>query len=409
MNEMLVNEILLADSIVNACGAVGLAATLATLRRRDPRGAGTRTINAALLVVIGLLATRAAAWWSGSFLFESLSVAIAALLPLGALLITESFLRRHAPRALKAAAAGAAVLLMLGALAGFAASPVLAGLLAAAQVLAFAGCAWLIMTRDKASLTPPENAALDRLAVAAIAIVPFLLTDFRSLVPDVPVRLGGFAALLAGFLMLHNAGGAENWRQTAALLAARLAGGAALGLALAAMAGERDAAACLRFAVVATAGVFAIAMAVEVLRQGFERSSPDVLSALATTAGGARADVLAQLRAHPVFAAARELPPEALVPFDPEMLTGFLAAHPVLRLTDAPWGRPATDPAVERARSLLLTHEATHLLVLEPAPLRLVSLSLPPAAADPAAETAIALARRILAAAHREPAPGPAP
>jgi hypothetical protein len=399
------SNILLADSIVNACGAVGLAATLITLRRRDPRGEATRIVRVALLVVIALLGARAIAWWSGSFLFESLSVAIAALLPLGALLITESFLRRHAPPALKAVVSLAAMTLMLFALLGFAASSLVLVSLALAQVFAFLACAWLILSRDQASLTAAENDALNRLALAAIIIVPFLLTDFRSLMPDVPVRLGGVAALLAGFLMLHSAGGAESARQTAALLFARVGGGAILGLVLAAMAGETDSLAYLRFAVVTMAGVFAIAMAVEALRQGFDRTSPGVLGALATIDGGGCGDMIEKLHAHPVFTSMQELSPDGLAPFDPDLLMGFFDDNPVSRLADFPWGRDATNPAAERVRSLLLTHEATHLLVLQAKPLRLVSLSLPPALADPATETAIALARRILATAGTKETP----
>ena len=46
------NPGLVADSIVDLCGALGLAVAMVTLRRRDPRGALTKRF----LVAMGLVA-----------------------------------------------------------------------------------------------------------------------------------------------------------------------------------------------------------------------------------------------------------------------------------------------------------------------------------------------------------------
>ena len=52
MNGGFANPALVADSIVDICGALGLAVAMLTLRRRDPRGA----LTTRFLVAMGLVA-----------------------------------------------------------------------------------------------------------------------------------------------------------------------------------------------------------------------------------------------------------------------------------------------------------------------------------------------------------------
>jgi hypothetical protein len=400
---------LIADSIVNACGALGVAIAWLTLRRRDPDGAWTRVINTVLLVVLGLLFTRAVAWWTGSHAIENLSLVFASLVPIGALVTTEVTLRRHAPRLIKLAIAVSSLGLGLVALLGaMRASAGFSTLLAIVQAASFVSCALLIMTRNREDLSATENAAITRLGFAALLIVPLLLTDFRSLVPDVPVRLGALAALLAVSLMLHGAGAGGNMRQQALLLGTRVTAAALLGLAAAQMTTAPSASDAIRFALVAVAGVLAIGMLVDAVRQRFEVGAPDLLASLALARGATRDDMLDQLRQHPVFASATRLCGPMLATHDPPILQQFLAARPLLRSVDWPWGLATTDPAVERAWSLMKSHQATHMLVLDAAQPDLVALTVPPAAADPATETAIALARRILAAGQEQRRGNPA-
>jgi hypothetical protein len=91
----------IADSIVNLCGAIGLSVAIVTLNRRDPRSPLTRRLLVALGVTAVLLFLRGVAWWGGSAWLDRLSLLPAALVPLGALIVTEGILRRHAPRPVK--------------------------------------------------------------------------------------------------------------------------------------------------------------------------------------------------------------------------------------------------------------------------------------------------------------------
>jgi len=69
----------------------------------------------------------------------------------------------------------------------------------------------------------------------------------------------------------------------------------------------------------------------------------------------------------------------------------------VLRRAEAPWGVAASDPAAERLFSLMAANNATHTIVLSHHPVDLILLAVPVISADPAAETALALLRRLLA------------
>ena len=109
----------IADSIVNLCGAIGVAVAMMTFYRRDPRSPLTRRLLLALGVIATLFLDRGLAWWSGSWLLDRLSVIPAALIPLGALIVTEGILRRHAPRAAKIAALAGGILPGLGRPFGF--------------------------------------------------------------------------------------------------------------------------------------------------------------------------------------------------------------------------------------------------------------------------------------------------
>jgi hypothetical protein len=388
----------IADSIVNLCGAIGLIVAMMTFYHRDPRSPLTRRLLVALGVIAVLFLDRGLAWWTGSEFFDRLSDVPAAFIPLGALVVTEGMLRRHAPRAVKIAALGGAVVLGIGGIFGLErfATPY-AFALALFQLAGFAACAWLLAARDRAALMASENRSIARLAVGALVVMPFLLTDFRLLFPDIPVRLGALGALLTVTVLLIAGGGAETRRHGLAMMALRLISSVLLGMAAAFIAPDIDAAQVMRFCAVAVAGVLTIGLMTDALRALFESQEPGVLNSVASSPAATREQLMAELSHHPIFESARRLREAGLAAYDPPLLRDFLAARRVLRRSDAPWGMAATDPAAERMVSLMTAHSATHVIVLSHDPLDLIVLAVPVTAADPATETALALVRRIVA------------
>ena len=387
-----------ADSIVNLCGAIGLGVAMMTFYRRDPRSPLTRRLLIALGVIALLFLVRGVAWWSGSVVLDRLSVIPAALIPLGALIVTEGILRRHAPRSVKMVAVFGGIVLGLGGTFGLErfATPY-AVALSLFQLLSFAACAWLLATRDRATLMASENRGIGRLAVGVLVVIPFILTDFRTLFPHIPVRLGALGALLTVTVMLIAGGGAETRRHGLVLMALRLLSSALLGVAAAFMAPDVDPAQVIRFCAVAVAGVLTIGLMTDALRALFESQEPGVLNSIAASAATTRDSLMAELAHHPIFESARRYRETELSAYDPPLLREFLSTRRVLRRSEAPWGMAPSDPAAERAVSLMTANSATHVIVLSQDPVDLIVLAVPVTSADPATETALALVRRLLA------------
>jgi hypothetical protein len=389
---------MIADSIVNLCGAIGLSVAMVTLHRRDPKGPLTRRLLVALGIIALLFLVRGTAWWSGSTLLNNLSAIPAALIPLGALIVTEGILRRHAPRTAKIAILTGGIAIGLAGAAGF--QPLVkpaAILLVLFQLVGFAICAWLLATRDRATLMTSENRSIARLAVGAILVIPFIVTDFRVLFPDIPVRLGALGALLVVTAILIAERGAETQRQAVLLTALRVISSALLGIAAAFVAPDVDAAQVMRFCAIAIAGVLTIGLMVDALRAHFESQVPGVLNSVAASPAGTRDALIAELARHPIFESARRYRESEHAAYDPPLLRDFLSTRRVLRRADAPWGLTSSDPAVERVVSLLAANSATHLIVLSHDPIDVIALAVPVISADPATETALALVRRLLA------------
>lgn len=387
-----------ADSIVNLCGAIGLGVAMVMLHRRDPKSPLTRRLLLALGVITLLFSVRGAAWWTGSVFLDRLSVIPAALVPLGALLVTEGILRRHAPRALKIAIVLGGIGLGLGGVLGLERfTTPFSVLLALFQLAGFVACGWLLAFRDRSTLMASENRSIGRLAVGAILVIPFVLTDFQVLAPDIPVRLGALGALLVVTAILIAGGGTETRRQALVMTALRLSSAALLGAAAACVSSDVDAAQIMRFAAIAISGVLAIGLMVDALRAHFEAQVPGVLNSVAASPARTRDALISELERHPIFESARRCRESDLVAYDPPLLRDFLSTRRVLRRTEAPWGLAPTDPAVERAVSLMAAHSATHLIILNHDPVDLIVLAVPVISADPATETALALVRRLLA------------
>jgi len=242
-----------------------------------------------------------------------------------------------------------------------------------------------------------ENRAIGRLAAGAIMVIPFIVTDFRALAPDIPVRLGALGALLVVTAVLIAGGGSETRRQGILMAALRLLSAALLGAAAACVSPDVDAAQVMRFCAIAISGVLTIGLMTDTLRAWFDSQVPGVLNSVAASAASTRDELIAELARHPMFESARRYRESDLAGYDPLLLQNFLSTRRVLRRPEAPWGVAASDPAVERLVSLMQANHATHVIILSHDPIDLLVLAVPVISADPATETALALVRRLLA------------
>jgi hypothetical protein len=389
-----------ADSIINLCGAIGLGVAMLALHQRDPNSPLTRRLLVALGTAALLFLLRSAAWTSGSETLDRVSLIPAALVPFGALLVTEGMLRRHAPRLVKLAAMLGAVVLGLGGALGLGrfATPYSMGL-ALFLLAGFATCAWLLVTRDRKSLMASENRGIDRTTIGAVVLIPFIMTDFESLIPGIPVRLGALGALLIVTAVLIASGGAETRRQGILMTTLRLSSAALLGIATAYVSPDVDAAQIMRFCAISVTGVLTIGLIADALRAFLEAREPGILNSVAASPARTRDQLIAELIVHPIFESARRYREAELANYDPPLLRDFLSRQRVLRRSEAPWGPVPSDPSAERVLSLMTANSATHIIILSHDPIDIIALAVPVVSADPAVETAVALVRRLLATA----------
>jgi hypothetical protein len=380
-----------ADSVVNLFAAAGLLLVARANRRLDPRGALTRRIAFALSFTAAFFFVRAAAWLSGAIMLDRLTTVLAGAVPLAGLLVAEGVLRRHAPLWLKIAGAagcglpGLALVLRL--------SDAAVNLANLCVVFAgFGAVAWLLVTRDPADLTAAENRLIRRLVAVLIVLLPLIATDFRSIFPAIPVRLGAVGALVILYVGF-GAGGLTTLARTrvfAMLAFLVIAGCFALAFGMI-RSGGADVAELVRVEAVGFSGLLLAGLLSEELGAQGERAHPPGPLLLADDPER----FAAALATHPLLADAHILAGDALADVAGADFAALLARHPVLRRRETPWDRDPHDGGVERALSLIESHDATHLVRLSLDPPRVMLLALPAIANDPRAESEIALAQRV--------------
>lgn len=207
--------------LVDGFGALGALAVAAVLIRRPVRS----TVQTVLMLVFGLAgsfyACRALAAATGMGGFGLASLTLASILPLGALVLAEILMRRHAPLPLKIIIGGGAGLGLLAAMligSGMEEAFSLAFYvpMGLGLVLAF------ILFRDRSALAPMENASLESYGRALLLTGVLVLTDF-GLFGDVGLSALGMLGLAYA---AAGASGARRWVDAVKELA--LAGAIAL-------------------------------------------------------------------------------------------------------------------------------------------------------------------------------------
>ena len=118
-----------------------------------------------------MLFARVLFWLTGDGIFEAAVVITAGMIPLATLLLCEGLLRRHAPILLKCVAAGGAVVFLV--LAFF--KPQNVGVsrsvgLVILQTFVFLSAGYLVVTRDRDSLSVAESRTVERVGLSLLLI-----------------------------------------------------------------------------------------------------------------------------------------------------------------------------------------------------------------------------------------------
>ncbi|MFM9943282.1 MAG: hypothetical protein ACKVP7_27775 [Hyphomicrobiaceae bacterium] len=388
---MTLDPTIVADVLVNVFGAAGALVLSREIHRADPFGPVVKRIVFALRFIGMFFLLRALSWATGAPITAHAVDVLATATPLVSLIVAEGLMRRHAPRGLKLFALGAPVSMLLVKLLPGVPVGIVSGLMLAGVFGGFLGVAAFLWSRTATDLTGAENANIGRVLLALLVLAPLILTDFRSVWPEIPVRLGAVGALL----LLYLSFGTGNLQASAVTRVGTIAVFAVIAVVLSfgytATGGNAGTAHFVRVAMVGFSGLLLAAIISEARGAASERTRTNtaVLSAVSPQT------FEAGLREHPLLGGARLLTGAALDHVRDGAFDALLADNAVLRRSAAPWGRSPDDGGVERALSLMIAHDATDLAVLTRSPLRLMLFSLPAVSRDAKSDADIQLVRLV--------------
>lgn len=377
------------DSLVNAMGLAGVLALILALRRRDAPGAMRWRWTLALGLVAVMYASRGLEWLGAGRGFIQVAMVAAASIPLAVLLVVEGLIRRHAPLIVKLLVLAGTLAMMIAIWAGV---PWAATALGAHVAIGIAlGVATALA--GMRGLDRAEMRTVVALALCQIALIPAALSDFRDLWPEMPARLSPLAVMLFGWVGLTI--GAWSIGQRLAWLSF-LAGVALLvGAGLNAVGTD---AGTLQIAAVMMSALMLVSICTEALAR------PDaglkLRRKLVSIPAGDRDALVQALTASQVFGSGVTLSEADFEGLDPGAIHALFVRYPMLSRRDAPWGLARDDIVADAMVATLQANAATHLLLVDSAPLALLAVNLPALSASEGIETDLAFVQRLLSAAH---------
>lgn len=330
--------------------------------KNSPLAARLRTVYA---LVCGVMGLRLVDFWLDFTPISIATMILASWLPLAALLLVEQICRRHAPQFVKIGILGGAIFFTVIAFTAglYWDGAALIGL-AVFQAIAAAAMA-IMLINSRRSMVYAERQIADAFLLTVVLTIPLALTDFDVILTGMPMRGGGFAAII---LVLATSRLARGEGSPLSLLGDMVVClvGAAIGLAatyLIAL-GEPT-----NSALIAASSVGFLAAALAMLVERFANVRADnwgLVNALARIPEEAPlADVV---RAHPLLSSARMVDSAMLASY-PQTAVRALAHYRVI-------DRDMADERVrDPARDILHATAATHLLRLSIEPPRFLAVS----------------------------------
>ena len=198
------DELIAIEVAITWAAAAGCLFYLVSMHRSGEHGGGAQRFLIAMIAAV--LLVRGFFWMTGDLRLARLTFAFATWLPLAITLFFERVLRRHHPLWVKLFALSVSVLFFL--------SDMIPGLFERrAWNTAFGVCFALVVLINGVLLLRQRNAGLltsekrlaDLLLLIAFVSAPLVLSDFRTLLPVFPIRLGGLSALLFVYALLGSA------------------------------------------------------------------------------------------------------------------------------------------------------------------------------------------------------------
>ncbi len=381
----------LTDLYLSLAALIGLSILHMTLSGDDPL---IRRFVFGVRVTMLLFAGRALVVLTGGEAFRFLVMLAAGLIPLAVLLLTEGLLRRHAPGWAKGTVAtGAVFFSVLSLFPSEWLDPLRLWVLFFFQVISFGLCGWLVVNRDKSSLSGAENVAVVRLALSILLFVPMIVVDFGTILLGVPVQISALGVLVLCWLALSLGNDTEGQRSTIVALGYSVAAALGSGMLLGTIIGAGRNGFILGIVIV-LAAILLVMIAVDARRQQSARQSLTILRHLAEGPVDDPIRFLRGLQGFPKVEGAVIIEQDDLTDLRQSVLKDILNATPVLRRSDP---LPSDPEHAEHVEHIFVRFAASHVLQVSKSPMRLVALSMPSLAASPHAELEVQVVQRMAA------------
>lgn len=359
---------------------------------RDPWEPLNRRFLLGLRVMAMLFAGRALLILTGLEFFRFFILLGATLIPISVLLLTEGLLRRHAPSWVKFWVMGGTLLFsILSFWWSESIDPLrLTGLLAF-QLSGFFIGAWLVLTRDRTSLTVAENQTVERLGLSLFLLVPLAAADFLMIYLDLPAQISPLGVLFLCWLAVSLGRSQAQHRAPLKSFLAIVLGAGLSGFVIANMVGMDKDTTILTLAVILAAVLVAV-LFIEAQTLRSEEQSQTLLRHLAEDRSRDALGFLRGLQAHPLVEGAVLIDAKQLTDLDAVVLAHIFTVRPVLRRADPLFKDGAEGDHIAHLFGMF---DASHILLADDAPLTLVALSMPALTTSPRAELELAAVQRM--------------
>lgn len=391
---MIAAAVIIAQIFLSAAALVGLYVLQRVLVRRGPWDPINRRFLFGVRITMVLFTGRVLMILTGIEAFRILVLFAAAIIPLAVLILTEGLLRRHAPPLVKTViGGGAALFAILSLWYSQSIDPARLFALLGFQLLGFVASGWLIVTRDRASLSSNENEMIVRLGLSLILFIPLAAADFLLLQFGLPLQFSALGVLILCWLALGLGRGHLGHRATLVNLAVMVTAATLVG-AMIGMFARMDRDGYLLTVAVIMTTLFVVAILNDARALRLEEQSLGLLRLLATAPTDDPMTFLRMLQEHPSVEGAVVVSEESLAGLQDEVLEQIFTAAPVLRKIDPPQLGVAAD---DHITYLFGRYAATHVMLAIPHPRVLVALSMPSLSASPSVELELQVVQRMAA------------
>jgi hypothetical protein len=391
---MIAAATVLTQLFLSCAALLGLFVLQLVLVRRDAWDPINRRFLFGVRVTMVLFIGRILMILTGIEAFRVLVLLAAGLIPLAVLLLTEGLLRRHAPPIIKVIVGGGAVVFGISAFWYWDnIDPARLFTLLGFQLLGFILSGWLILSREKASLSLGENAMVVRLGLSLFLFIPLAAGDFLLVYVDLPIQFSALGVLILCWLAIGlgraHLGHAATLMNLAVMVVAGVVVGGMIGF-LAEL--GRDGMLLCVATIMTTLFVVAILNDARALR--LEEQSLGLLRHMATAKTDDPMAFLRDLQNHPLVEGAVVVSDESLLGLQEPVLKKIFTAAPVLRRADAPQLGAVAD---DHITYLFERYSATHMMLAAVQPRVLIALSMPSLSASPTAELELQVVQRMAA------------